>query len=158
MVTTLYTVLAIGYSTSINGVYSIDSIPPTVLRLEQKTQASARFYENNKFLAAVPSEATSCELEKSNLKISEINLSKAKSELSLAQETTQKIQEKFENEKQEKLRLEADVGKNLDDMDQLRTKFDQVRKSCNSEKSKLIEKISALQERSHTIIDTLFNT
>ena len=76
----------------------------------------------------------------------------------MAQETTQEIHEKFENEKQEKLRLEADVGKNLDDMDQLRTKFDQVRKSCNSEKSKLIEKISALQERSHTIIDTLFNT
>ena len=154
MVTTLYTVLAIGYSTSINGVYSIDSIPPTVLRLEQKTQASSRFYENNKFLA----EATSCELEKSNLKISEINLSKAKSELSLAQETTQEIYKKLEKEKQEKLRLEVDVGKNLDEMEQLRTKFDQVRKSCNSDKSKLIEKISALQERSHTIIDTLFNT
>ena len=154
MVTTLYTVLAIGYSTSINGVYSIDSIPPTVLRLEQKTQASSRFYENNKFLA----EATSCELEKSNLKISEINLSKAKSELSLAQETTQEIYKKLEKEKQEKLRLEVDVGKNLDEMEQLRTKFDQVRKSCNSDKSKLIEKISALQERSHTKIYSLFNT
>ena len=117
---------------------------------------SSRLYENE-FLAAVPTEAPSCELEKSNLKISEKNLSKAKSELSLAQETTQEINKKFENEKQEKLRLEADVGKTLDEMDQLRTKFDQVRKSCNSEKSKLIEKISDLQERSHTKIYSLFN-
>ena len=133
------------------------SVPLTVLRLEKDHKFHPDFFENHEFLAAVPTEANSCESEKSNLKISEINLSKAKSELSLAQETTQEIYKKLEKEKQENLRLEADVEKTLDKMDQLRTKFDQVRKSCTSEKSKLIEKISALQERSHTKIYSLFN-